>query len=268
MTPNSFDDLAKGLAKETSRRNILRMLGIGVVGGAVAAAGVRRTEAAPTCRALGEACQSDVSCCGGNAAGTGSLFCQQVGATGAHRCECNVGAGFEQCNNQCVPAGTCGQPQGCPTGTETCTPSGGTASCYATCTGGTVRNLTTCACECASGQVLCNGSCVAACSGNQVLNSSCQCVCPTGTQTCTPTGGSAACYPTCPSGQVFTSSCTCGCPAGSTFCNGQCVPLTAGQVCPGCHNKVFNAQCCSCENPGQPSGKCRGVPCTTAGCTC
>ena len=66
----------------------------------------------------------------------------------------------------------------------------------------------------------------------------------------------------CPGDEVPNANCQCAgtCPSPNVFCNGCCFnPSTA---CQGLHNKNFNAQCCSCENPGQPSGRCKSDPLT------
>jgi hypothetical protein len=98
---------------------------------------------------------------------------------------------------------------------------------------------------------------VADCTGGQVLDATCTCVCPSGTVLCNGT----CVANTCPPGQVFDpATCSCGCPTGQVFCGGACHdPLTE---CAGLHNKVFNIDCCNqganpCQNPGQPSGKCK-----------
>jgi hypothetical protein len=43
------------------------------------------------------------------------------------------------------------------------------------------------------------------------------------------------------------------------YCGGACQNPTT--VCGGFHNKIFNIECCNqgypCQNPGQPSGRCK-----------
>jgi hypothetical protein len=250
MSAERFDELCRGLATGAPRRQVLKAFGVAIAGGILSAiAGreapvalavtVRQCTSGNETRHLGQACGA-TQCCLTNE----HLECQQVGQTGAYRCEC--ASGFVQCSGQCVPTtcpggavldlSTCSC--GCPSGSETCTPSGGSAACYSLCTGGSVRNTTTCACEC-----------------------------PSGTETCTPSGGSLTCFTACANGTVRnTTTCACECPSGQVFCNGRCFnPTTA---CSDCRNKVFNIQCCSCENPGQPSGQCKGEICSSSGCTC
>src|SRR5437763_17176852 len=98
MDSQRFDDLARALASGASRRSVLKGLVATVAGGALSAIAGRETPsvgAQSTCRTLGESCKNDSSCCTGQ-----NLFCQQIGETGAHRCECT--SGFVACNGLCV----------------------------------------------------------------------------------------------------------------------------------------------------------------------
>lgn len=266
MAPDTFDELAKGMAKTTSRRGMLRVLGLGAFGAAAVAVGLK-TDTTPAhadhvcngvtgTRLLGEGCNEGGG--GRNCCAASNQVCVNVGSTGAHRCEC--APGLVECNGVC--AATCGgTTPTCPTGTSTCTPTGGNAACYPVCTAPQVRNATTCACEC-------TGSCPA----NQVFDASCNCGCPANLPNeCTAT---ETCNAACTGGTTWDpATCTCACGTGQTDCTGQCVNVSTLQgQCAQCGNKVFNAQCCSCENPGQPSGKCKGAICTSTGgtttCTC
>ncbi len=250
MDGQKFDDITRALATGTSRRKMLK----GLTAGALAAAfGLRRgvtTMAAPTCRSLGEACKpgptgtEEGTCCSGQ-----NLFCQKVAETGADRCECATG--FVRCNGQCVsiscPGGgqlntiTCGCD--CPTGTELCD-----ENCLQLCPTGQSRNFETCACECDT-----------SCSVTGAIQdpSTCTCSCPSGTEEC-----NGACVAnTCSGGQTFDPvTCSCQCAPNEVFCGGQCHnPET---TCAGLHNKIFNIECCNqganpCQNPGQPSGRCK-----------
>jgi len=255
MTSNDFDELTKKLAKPTSRRGILKMLGVGAAGGALAALGMRgstATSAAPSTgpAQLGEQCKP---------AGTGKfacdaskhLTCTQI--TGAYRCECELGT--IDCGDGTCRA-DCSAPQSCPD--RTCD----NGTCIS-CPSGFDFNSGTCTCTCpAATPEICNGTCVAACPSGQVRQSDCSCGCSAGTVLCNGTCVAACTAPL----TLNTTTCTCTCPTGQVFCNGQCFnPSTA---CGTCSNKVFNAQCCSCENPGQPSGTCKGEICTADGCTC
>jgi hypothetical protein len=258
MDGNRFDEYTKALATGVSRRQVIKALAGGALAAVFGARAAPAAEAAPTCRVLGESCRTDATCCSGQ-----NLFCQQIGETGARRCECETG--FTACGGVCVsiscPPGAQFNPAtcscACPSGTSAC---GG--ACLAACPTGQTRNPTTCACECPSGTELCGGSCVTLCTGGSVRNpTTCACECPAGTELC---GGN--CIAPCTGGQTRNpTTCACECGTGEVFCNGACHNVST--ACAGCHNKVFNAQCCSCENPGQPSGKCKGTPCTDV-CLC
>jgi CXCXC repeat len=253
MDGQKFDRIAKTLAAGTSRRRVLKGLAVGALG---AAFGLRRgaESAAASCRAIGGPCQTTGDCCSGQ-----HLVCTQVGTTGAHRCECDLSAGFQECNGACVNAA---------------------------CPGGQTFNSSTCACGCPSGQALCGGRCVStACAGDLTFNSStCTCTCPAGQTECP--AGSGTCVANCTNGRVLnTSTCACECPSGTTACGGTCVQDCAngttldtstctcrcvsstgeaGVFCNGaCHfnsectgNKTINVSCCNrgfnpCQNPGQ-----------------
>src|SRR5215217_2795639 len=106
MDGQRFDNLAKLLAAKPNRRQVIKGLGLGAVAAAFGLRGAT-IEAAPTCRALGEACKPGPTgteagtCCTTTATGTEThLFCQQVAETGAQRCECATG--FVACGGQCV----------------------------------------------------------------------------------------------------------------------------------------------------------------------
>jgi len=242
-------------------------------------------------RLLGDSCNNK-NCCSASA----HQVCEKVSATGAYRCECDLNSGFISCGGQCVSTScanggtlnttTCTCESSCPaTAPESCN-----GQCFAACPTGTTRDATSCSCLCDAGTVACGGSCVTPCSGNQVRDASCNCVCPSGTEACpadsttcvipcaaglvrSANNCSCVCGPgtqlcngncvstTCPSPLTFNSStCGCSCPSGQVFCGGNCVdPAT---VCAGLHNKIFNVDCCNqganpCQNPGQPSGKCK-----------
>jgi hypothetical protein len=123
-------------------------------------------------------------------------------------------------------------------------------------------------CECAAGFSNCGGVCVRTGTNGPIgceAVSACECVCPAARPTeCTPQGSNTAiCVDTtCGGNTNFTfnpDTCQCeqGCPnAGDVFCNGCC--HTPSAVCR--RNQNFNANCCSCENPGQPSGNCKNPP--------
>ncbi len=106
---HQFDELSKALASSVSRREVLRKVGIGLVGSMLAGIGVREAAAAPSeCAVL----------CGktGFTSGPAHAACLQV----CRSCEadarriCNIGTGFV-----CCPAGqTCNY--NCQTGRQEC----------------------------------------------------------------------------------------------------------------------------------------------------
>ena len=257
MDGHKFDDVARALAAGASRRTILKGLFAGAVG-AVGLGRAARVGAGPSgTRTLGQSCRSDADCQPGQ-----HLFCDQVGTTGASRCECTLG--FESCDGVCVSttcpggaafdAATCSCA--CPADTEVC---GG--ACVASCPAGTGQVLdSNCACNCPPtlpNRCPATGVCSAACTGGTAFNTTtCTCTCPV--TTC----DSGACLAACPTGtSPNTATCSCDCPVVNgqtgTFCNGQC--HYDAECCAGrAHcNKNFNAFCCSCQNPGQPSGTCK-----------
>jgi len=276
MDGKKFDSLIKQFCTtRLTRKNALRGLVAGVaaaVTGASFAAGdvdakkkrrgrVSAAQEVKGCpsggkqtRHLGEACGSTQCCVAAE-----NLECQKVAETGAFRCECKTG--FVRCGGQCV-AITC--PGGgqldttdctckCPQGTETC---GG--SCIAPCQAPLVRG-DGCSCVCPSGTPeICGGQCLAPCgAGFQRNPTTCACECPADTQLC----NGACVFNQCTGGQIFNeTTCSCSCATNEVFCGGQCHnPAT---TCEGLHNKIFNIECCNqgvnpCQNPGQPSGKCK-----------
>jgi hypothetical protein len=249
MDSNKFDEITRSLANGVSRRKMLK----GLLAGAAGVVGLSRAatlEAASTCRNLGDACKSTASCCSG-----AGLFCQDVGATGAKRCECDTSAGFINCSGTCVKASVC-----CTAPEVACN-----GRCVdSTCPAGQSFNQGTCSCGCPTGTVSCQASdettasCHSTtCTGGKVFDTtSCSCACPENTTDC-----SGVCVNNqCGTGQSFTCEGGCQCASGSVFCNGCCHDVTS--ACAGLHNKVFNADCCSCENPGQPSGRCKSAPLT------
>jgi hypothetical protein len=186
----------------------------------------------------------------------GMLRILAVGAAGAAAAAVGLGRSGVQADHTCLggDAGTktlgeaCGDGGG---GKNCCDPTGNLV-CVNVGSTGAHR------CECAEGFQDCgDGTCRATCGPQS---------CPEGSEACTPTGSTTQlCLAPCPTGQQRLADCTCGCPAGQVFCNNAC--FNPSSAC-DCHNKVFNATCCSCENPGQPSGKCKGALCTASGCTC
>lgn len=131
----------------------------------------------------------------------------------------------------------------------------------AECSGGKVRNATSCACECPTGEAECNGQCLSiTCPGTGgVVRDpvTCECVeCNPGEVFC---GGE--CRPECSGGRVRNAAtCACECPQGEVFCgqtgNERCVSNQCGSG-----GRTFNPATCQCEcPPTQPvtcGGQCR-----------
>ena len=154
----------------------------------------------------------------------------------------------------------------CPPGTERC---GG--RCRPRCTGGKVRNRTTCRCRCPGGTQLCGGACRSLCPPPLVRDPvACGCVCPGGQIQCpagcvdpnTDPNNCGGCgvrcnrneFDRCANGQ-----CQIVCPPGTAFCGGTCVDTRTdpnncgfcGNACP--HNGfICVAGNCECD----PNNRC------------
>jgi hypothetical protein len=226
MDSNQFDSIVKAFGTGASRRGVLRGVTAAALGAVVAVTGsglfsedasaghshkkqaTRKSRSARGSRQLGQACSNTQGCDTSQ-----HLHCENVGATGARRCECDNG--FVACGGVCVALSGSGGPLGCS------------------------FNASACACEC-----------------------------PADAPVCTPSGGgTGACVSrTCSSGTFNESTCRCevACGDNEVFCGGCCRNIDT--ACSGFHNKNFNAKCCSCENPGQPSGNCKGTPLTSDSC--
>src|SRR4051794_29050602 len=101
-----FDDVARGVAGATSRRQALRVLGAGLGGGVLALVGSAPAMAVRRCRRVGEKCRASVDCCVGTCCGGGGCAdgpgCPNGGCVtppppppggGAHREICVCGGG-------------------------------------------------------------------------------------------------------------------------------------------------------------------------------
>jgi hypothetical protein len=114
---NWVDDLARALARDGSRRTVLKVLGATAAGGMLALLGGGRTEAAPKkCREAGHSCEDGQECCSG-------LCLEGTGPGGARRC-----AGVA-----CLPVGSsCTSSAECCAG-STCVKAGleATGLCFA-----------------------------------------------------------------------------------------------------------------------------------------
>jgi hypothetical protein len=64
MDHQRFDDIARQLGHDRSRRDVFRLLAGGLAAGLLGVAG-RGRAAAQTCGALGDACTDNTDCCSG-----------------------------------------------------------------------------------------------------------------------------------------------------------------------------------------------------------
>src|SRR5437867_2037615 len=141
-----FDDLARGIAKQASRRSVLKGAAGGLFGLLLAAVGVRSTA---------EATQPN-----GNA--PCAQFCTDNFPPGDLRglCVSQAAMGTGPCF-QCGPAAPAGHGVIC---NGVCCPAG------QVCTNGH--------CACPAGTEQCGGACVPVCPTGQVRGPNCTCVCP------------------------------------------------------------------------------------------
>ena len=62
---NKFDELARGLAQSTTRRQALKKFGVGLAGMALACFGLANKAEAKGCLPSGSECKQDSDCCSG-----------------------------------------------------------------------------------------------------------------------------------------------------------------------------------------------------------
>ena len=145
MSHERFDDLARALARATSRRQVLRVLGAGLVGTLAGTLGLRQAETAQAalqpgqCRNQRDCASPEDRCCRPRDQGIG--ICTYVG---------------QYANGNC---GECGRH--CPDGTLCCRP--GAKRLEDACVnvqGSDPNNCGCCGCGCLSGQTCVNGGCV------------------------------------------------------------------------------------------------------------
>jgi hypothetical protein len=236
MDSKRFDSIVKSFGTGASRRGVLRGLTAATLGAVVAVTGsalvsddavagkkskkARKKTRAARERHLGDACQGAA----------------QPGATPVQaNCASNEGLVCEyvgQVGAQRCECNTAGQFQQC-----------GNQCFSANCAAGTEF-------ECVEDE---QGELVG------------QCSCPAGTESCQPKNssgdpvGSSVCVADCPEPRTLNNACECACPSGQQLCS----PAGSG-LAPTCvrttctrRNQNFNANCCSCQNPGQPSGVCK-----------
>ena len=241
MDPHGFDGLVRGLARASTRRDLVRAAAASFAGAVLAAIGVRSTGAqscAPAgalclrpccpglrcrngrcarCQPLGDFCSSGRECCG-NAA------CVGVIALGLGRCRCRDGE--TECNGACrnlssdpFACGTCLNQ--CRLGTEACLDGRCCTDVGQTCPG-----------ECSANQ-RCPGCCHGFCHSSGLGRGRLFCGCPPENprpcgDACLPAG---QCCTDADCGEGLTCSpesreCV-GCPPGQRDCGGFCVPVDA-----------------------------------------
>jgi hypothetical protein len=146
-----FDEWTKTLARSTSRRDALKTLAGGTVGGLLALLGVGEAAAAD-CKRNGKACKKNSHCCSGNcASGTCAPLCPSPPAC-TNTCPCPSG---QTCVNGtcCNNANVCGSV--CCAACSTCQD----GSCVSSCDSGKVcLSNGTCATPCASANGFCDGN--------------------------------------------------------------------------------------------------------------
>ena len=151
---DGFDDLSRGLAAATSRRQALKFLAASAAGAAISSIGLPEAWA-EKCKPSGRKCASNRVCCSRN--------CERHG--NARICGCPLGTGLELV---CSGSGFNNCKCECPSGTELCN-----NQCFGVCTPPkTQRNPNSCACECPSGTQTCGDQCCLA--EEECVNGTCQ----------------------------------------------------------------------------------------------
>jgi hypothetical protein len=117
-----FDEWTKTLARSTSRRDALKTLAGGTVGGLLALLGVGEAAADDTCKPAGKKCNKSSQCCPTTVANARATCNGTCGFT------CNPG--YKLCNGSCIPTAECCNCTGfCVNGTcLSCLP-GGESGC-------------------------------------------------------------------------------------------------------------------------------------------
>src|SRR5436305_4494913 len=131
MEPSRFDELTKGLAAATSRRQALKTIAATTVGSILGLTGLRTAFAKPQCKPNGHGCGTNKQCCSGYCDPTTSLCACQPG-TCTDTCPCPSGQNC--CNGTCSDC-PCGQVKLCDGSCATpCSDPGG--SCSGSCGSG------------------------------------------------------------------------------------------------------------------------------------
>lgn len=229
MDDRRFDDLTRRLARGTSRRQVLKTLASGALGGFAGALGLGQAGAA--------GCNADAECARGETCDPATGRCMRRGGGGN-------GRPANQTQSQSVGvAAVCAVDADCAPGEacvdSVCTPRGGGGQCVrgsgcisdATCCGGEVCDTSAGVCVGAGGPCTnTDGTCTDSldCCGNE------DCVgnlCQRTAGGCAP-GAACAGDAECCGGQVCASG-TCaqaarpaGCPAGTFRCSGNCVDIS------------------------------------------
>ncbi len=242
MEPSQFDELTKSLATPTSRRQAIRRIAAGALGGLLAIAGIGGT-------ALASKCPPGLTDCGGkcvdtkkdpNNCGTCGTKCQSglcvnglccpVGAVDCHNSCCS----FTCCNNVCT--NTQSDVNNCGSCGHVCPPGDSCVNGTCVCKSGVVCNGVCCK----PGQKCIGGQCVTVCQNNVCTGGACPfisngcdnnpfCYCykvPDGTGGCGPSIPCAGAQPCstcadCPSGSFCAIDTCCG-PQGI------CIPNCGG----------------------------------------
>jgi hypothetical protein len=290
MDGNRFDDLTKGLASATDRRQFIRAFVGSVAGGVAALLGISGASGAELrlCRGLDRNCRSNADCCSG--------FCPNT----TYKCACP--AGTIPCAGACIPA--CTPLDQCHIA-GVCNPATGQ------CTNPIKPNNTPCNDNnlCTQTDTCQNGTCVGSnpvqCTALDQCHDAGTCDPTTGLCSNPPKPNGTACDDgnpcttndtcqngvctgtpvVCPAPQVCQNG-TCVCPSGTTLCGSSC--CTAGEtcqngacVCVGGNPCTSPADCCggsgTCINGVCSVGACLGASCgnftqcnviPTADCQC
>ena len=224
MDPRRFDRIAYVVGASSSRRQALKMLAAGALGGRL---GARARPAGAACGLVGESCAASGDCCA-NARCTRRRVCAcRDGFTAcAGRCRDlqTGGNNCGRCGRACPADHVCrsGRCEQCPTGAVRCA-----ERCVDPLTDR--EHCGACGNACGDGQSCCGGTCRTTATDPNNCGT-CGRSCPAvanATRTCQ----NSVCGFSCNLG-FFNSNGKC-CPTGYTNCGGTCVPHLFGYVCCG-----------------------------------
>jgi hypothetical protein len=237
MEEQRFDELTRALARPTSRRQMLKVLGAAIFGGwAAARAAPRVLATSGTCATEGKSCAAE-HCCQG-------LTCLQYGSNATLKACCTNNL---VCGSKCCPAlASCsGGHCVCPAGLTACPNPAPFGMCVNTQTD--VNNCGSCGTVCGTGIFCCGGVCTTCPAGGFCLGTTC--VCPPQTLSC---NGQCLCgcgpTDTCDSCEAPV------CPSGSTCISGVCYAATcqAGVTGVFCGSSVTSGCVCGVTTVGNP----------------